>query len=199
MTSRPDAALDDTVVAVPRAPERPVGVDLDDTRPRGAAVPAAPDAAPAEPADPPAASAATGSGIEAAAAPATDAAGADAAEDAAPAAPALVVELPDGRRLDLDRPVYLGRRPRAPRVEDPDAVLLVELPSPGRELSSTHLELRVVGGVVVASDLRSTNGSTVAVPGSAPRRLHGGDAAVLPADAVVDLGEGNVLRIRSRA
>ncbi len=50
-----------------------------------------------------------------------------------------------------------------------------------------------------ASDLRSTNGSTVAVPGSAPRRLHGGDAAVLPADAVVDLGEGNVLRIRSRA
>lgn len=198
MTSRPDAALDDTVVAVPRAPERPVGVDLDDTRPRGAALPAVPDAGPAEPADPTAASAATGSD-SAGAAPATDAAGADVAEDAAPAAPALVVELPDGRRLDLDRPVYLGRRPRAPRVEDPDAVLLVELPSPGRELSSTHLELRVVGGVVVASDLRSTNGSTVAVPGSAPRRLHGGDAAVLPADAVVDLGEGNVLRIRSRA
>ncbi len=197
MISRPDAALDDTVVAVPRAPERPVGVDVDDTRPRGAALPAAPDAGPVP--DAPAASVATASDSAVAAAPATDARGVDAAEDAAPAARALVVELPDGRRLDLDRPVYLGRRPRAPRVEGPDAVLLVELPSPGRELSSTHLELRVVGGVVVATDLRSTNGSTVAVPGSAPRRLHGGDAAVLPADAVVDLGEGNVLRIRSRA
>jgi hypothetical protein len=60
-------------------------------------------------------------------------------------------------------------------------------------MSATHLELRVVGGTLVASDMRSTNGTIVQLPGAAPRTLIRGESAVVVAGTRIDLGEGAVL------
>lgn len=103
--------------------------------------------------------------------------------------------LADGTEIPLDVTVYLGRNPSVPRIHAGPAPRLVTLPSPGKELSATHLELRVVGGTVVASDMRSTNGTVVQLPGAAPRTLIRGESAVVVPGTRIDLGEGAVIDI----
>jgi hypothetical protein len=49
--------------------------------------------------------------------------------------------------------------------------------------------------VIVATDMRSTNGTVVNVPGSAPRTLLRGESAVVTPGSLVDLGDGNVLEL----
>jgi hypothetical protein len=97
--------------------------------------------------------------------------------------------------IELDRPSYIGRRPSSPRI--PAAVLprLVRVASPRREVSATHLELRQLGGSVVATDLRSTNGSIVMLPGSVPRKLRQGESVVLSPGTLVDIGDDNIIQI----
>lgn len=101
----------------------------------------------------------------------------------------------DGTEVPLDGPVYVGRRPSTPRIHTGPEPRLVALPSPGRELSATHVELRVVGGSVVVSDMRSTNGTVVQLPGAEPRTLIRGESAVVVAGTRIDLGEGAVIDI----
>lgn len=103
--------------------------------------------------------------------------------------------LADGTEVPLDGPVYVGRKPSPPRIHTGPAPRLVTLPSPGRELSATHLELKPVGGTLVASDMRSTNGTVVRLPGSPPRTLLRGESAVVVAGTRIDLGDGAVLDI----
>jgi len=67
--------------------------------------------------------------------------------------------------------------------------------SPKGEVSGTHLEIRQLGTSVIVTDLRSTNGSTVSVPGSAPRSLRQGEAMVVTPGTLVDIGDGNVIEI----
>lgn len=108
------------------------------------------------------------------------------------------LRMADGVIVDLDLTVYLGRRPSVPRVASDRRVRLVAVPSAQREVSATHLELRMTGDAVVATDMRSTNGTIVTVPGSAPRTLLRGESAVLTPGALVDLGDGNVLELLTR-
>jgi hypothetical protein len=103
--------------------------------------------------------------------------------------------LADGTEVPIDVTVYLGRKPSIPRIHVGPAPRLVALVSPGREMSSTHLELKVLGGLLVASDMRSTNGTIVQLPGAAPRTLIRGESAVIGAGTRIDLGEGAVLDI----
>ncbi len=91
--------------------------------------------------------------------------------------------------IPLDRPVLIGRRPRPPRIPDGIAPLLVTVHSPEREISATHLEVRQVGSTVVARDLRTTNGSRIALPGSGTRVLAGGESLAVPAGTRIDLGD----------
>lgn len=107
----------------------------------------------------------------------------------------FALRLPDGSEVPVDVPVYVGRRPSVPRIHTGPAPRLVTLPSPGKELSATHVELRVVGGALVAADMRSTNGTDVHLPGSAPRTLLRGETAVVVPGTRIDLGEGNVLLV----
>ena len=51
---------------------------------------------------------------------------------------------------------------------------------------------------VVATDMRSTNGTVVQMPGAAPRTLIRGESAVLVPGTRIDLGEGAVLDILAR-
>jgi hypothetical protein len=101
----------------------------------------------------------------------------------------------DGVIVNLDLTVYLGRRPSVPRIASDRRVRLVAVPSRQKEVSATHLELRLTGDAVVATDMRSTNGSTVTVPGSTPRTLLRGESAVVTPGTVIDLGDGNLLEV----
>jgi pSer/pThr/pTyr-binding forkhead associated (FHA) protein len=101
----------------------------------------------------------------------------------------------DGVVVSLDLTVYLGRRPSVPRVASDRRVRLVAVPSREKEVSATHLELRRTGDAIVATDMRSTNGTVVNVPGSAPRTLLRGESAVVTPGSLIDLGDGNVLEL----
>ena len=185
--------LDDTRLSVPRVPAVAPEVDLDDTVARSA-VAAPPDrdepVAPpplVEPPEPeprdvplflePVLPAGTGELAS------------------APEGAAFRAVLPDGTEVPIDVTIYVGRRPSVPRIHTGPAPRLVTVPSPERELSATHLELRVVGGALVASDMRSTNGTVVQLPGAAPRTLIRGESAVIVAGTRIDLGEGVLLDI----
>lgn len=100
--------------------------------------------------------------------------------------------LPGGAEVAIDAPVLLGRQPRAPRIPSGVVPRLVALASPAQEISGTHLEVSVVGGALVATDL-STNGTLVAIPGAAPRRLIRGESAAVVPGTRIDLGDGALL------
>jgi hypothetical protein len=103
-----------------------------------------------------------------------------------------------GERADsisLDVPCYIGRRPSSPRVVSGAAPRLVRVPSPKREVSATHLEVRQLGSSVIVTDLRSTNGSIVMLPGSVPRKLRQGESVVVSPGTLVDIGDDNILQI----
>ncbi len=97
--------------------------------------------------------------------------------------------------LPLDAPVLIGRSPRGPRIPVVPAPRLIAVPSPQQEVSSTHLELRQLGTTVVATDLRSTNGSTVRLPGNRPRMLTAGESVVVSPGTLIELGDGVTLEI----
>lgn len=120
-------------------------------------------------------------------------------EETAPPAPRAPyrLKMADGVIVNLDLTVYLGRKPSVPRVASDRRVRLVAVPSRQKEVSATHLELRLTGDAVVATDMRSTNGSTVTVPGSKPRTLLRGESAVVTPGTVIDLGDGNLLEVLS--
>lgn len=107
------------------------------------------------------------------------------------------LKMADGVVVALDLTVYLGRKPSVPRIASDRRVRLVAVPSADKQVSATHLELRQAGDAVVATDMRSTNGSTVIVPGSAPRTLLRGESAVVTPGTLIDLGDGNVLELLS--
>jgi hypothetical protein len=99
------------------------------------------------------------------------------------------------RTVLLDAPAYVGRAPSSPRIQNGLMPKLVRVPSPNGEVSGTHLELRQLGTSVVVTDLRSTNGSTVSVPGSLPRSLRQGESMVVTPGTLVDIGDGNIIEI----
>lgn len=97
--------------------------------------------------------------------------------------------------IALDRPAHIGRRPSLPRVPQRVRPRLVRVPSPLQEVSSTHLEVRQEGASLVITDLRSTNGTVVTMPGSRPRSLRPGESLVVTPGTIIDIGDGNVLEI----
>ena len=101
----------------------------------------------------------------------------------------------DGQVYRLDTPVYIGRKPSSPRIVTGTLPRLIKVPSPAMEVSSTHLEVRQEGNSVVVTDMRSTNGTFVSQPGSAPVKLRQGESMVVAPGTLVDVGDGNVLEI----
>lgn len=100
--------------------------------------------------------------------------------------------------IALDRPAIVGRAPALPRIITGSPARLVRLPSATNEISSSHLEIRQVGVSVVVTDLRSTNGSVVRMPGQAPRAIRGGESLVVPAGSLIDVGDTMVVEILPR-
>lgn len=100
-----------------------------------------------------------------------------------------VLRLGEDRLLDLDLPLVLGR---APKPAAHPGARLVSLPSPQREISGTHLEVRLEGDVLVARDLGSTNGTIVCDIDGSTQLLRHGAAARLSRGASLDLGDGAI-------
>lgn len=109
---------------------------------------------------------------------------------AAAVAPMLVVST--GERVALDRSAVVGRRPRAVRATGA-IPHLVTVPSPNQDISRSHVELRVEGSDVVATDLGTTNGTWLLRTGIDPVRLQPADAVLLVAGDRLDLGEDVML------
>ncbi len=95
----------------------------------------------------------------------------------------------------LDAPCFVGRRPSAPRIPSRYPPRLLRVPSVRKEVSATHLEVRQVGASVIVTDLKSTNGSIVMMPGSAPQKLRQGESVVVTPGTLVDIGDENILQI----
>jgi hypothetical protein len=97
--------------------------------------------------------------------------------------------------VPLDREVLVGRNPAPPRIQSGEAPRLVIVPSPTSDVSRTHLSVRQLGASVIITDLRSTNGSRVEVPGSALRILRGGESMVVSVGTRIDIGDGTVIDV----
>lgn len=127
-----------------------------------------------------------------------------AAESSTPAAPerpapvrpsTFAFRVKDGQPYPLDVVHYLGRNPKQPRIPLDEPVRLFSVASPTKLVSSTHLELRQQGDSVVVTDLRSTNGTSVILPGRAWQRLRAGQGIAVIPGTFIDVGDGVVLEI----
>jgi pSer/pThr/pTyr-binding forkhead associated (FHA) protein len=102
----------------------------------------------------------------------------------------------DGLPHPVTVPVLIGRRPLARRIPGVAGAApeLVTVASPQAVVSGTHLELRLEGSRLVATDLRSTNG-TVVLAASGVRRMRAGESIVVTPGTSLDLGDGTIVEI----
>ena len=98
------------------------------------------------------------------------------------------LRLPTGEVVPLDRGVVLGRKP-APPDDSHDWPHLVHLPADHSFVSRMHLQIDLVGWDVVARDLDSRGGTTLAQPGREAHRMAPHEAYVLEPGATLDLAE----------
>ena len=108
------------------------------------------------------------------------------------------LRLPTGEVVPLDRGVVLGRKP-APADGSTDWPHLVHLPKDHSFVSRQHLEIELDGWDVVARDLDSRGGTTIAPPGREPQRMRPRDAYVLEPGTVLDLAQVYAVRFESGA
>jgi pSer/pThr/pTyr-binding forkhead associated (FHA) protein len=99
-----------------------------------------------------------------------------------------------GEPVELDAPVVFGRRPASTRRTGGRSVL-VTVPSPGQEVSASHVRIERAGRVVVVTDLKSRNGTTVRIEGGRARRLRPGESFSVPGAAEVEIGDGTIIDI----
>ena len=105
--------------------------------------------------------------------------------------PALaILRSSDGSVVELDRPVLIGRAPSADRSTARSPRLLT-VPSPGHDISRTHVEIAPDGWQVSVTDLQSTNGTLVVPPGAGARhQLVAHDPLIVELGTVLELGDG---------
>lgn len=108
------------------------------------------------------------------------------------------LRLPTGEVVPLDRGVILGRKP-APAEGSTDWPHLVHLPADHSFVSRRHLQIELDGWDVVARDLDSRGGTTVAPPGREPERMRPGDAYVLESGTVLDMAHVYAVRFETGA
>jgi pSer/pThr/pTyr-binding forkhead associated (FHA) protein len=100
-----------------------------------------------------------------------------------------------GHAYPLDAVHYFGRNPRQPRIPLPDPSRLVPVVSGSKSVSATHLEIKQIGNSIVATDLKSTNGTSIIPPNGHWRRLRQGESVVVAPGTFIDIGDGNVIEI----
>jgi hypothetical protein len=95
-----------------------------------------------------------------------------------------------GTTAAVDRAVLIGRAPSAQR-SSARAPRLMTLPSPGHDISRTHVEVVPEGWQIVVTDLHSTNGTVLVGPDGVDRQqLPPGEAIQVQLGSVIELGDG---------
>ena len=99
----------------------------------------------------------------------------------------LRIRLDDGRDIELDRTVLIGRNPAGHPGED--TAQLIPLADPGRSISKTHLHLLAGNGGVWVTDRDSTNGSSVTTPDGIRTALAAGEPTHVRPGSTVHFGD----------
>lgn len=102
-----------------------------------------------------------------------------------------ILRSPDGTSVAIDRPILVGRAPVL-RDDLPEAPSLLRVPSPGQDISRTHLLVSPDDWEIRLTDLHSTNGTTILQPGAGTERLklRPGDPLAVSVGTLVELGDG---------
>jgi hypothetical protein len=100
-----------------------------------------------------------------------------------------VLRLSTGDVVPLDRTVIMGRNPKADETNEAERPHVVRLPSPGHDISRTHVEIRLDGWHVLLTDLNSVNGTVVTPPWQEPQRLRSNEAVPIEPGTVVSLAD----------
>ena len=119
---------------------------------------------------------------------------AEAGQTAAPVASGgervhAVLAFSNGERIDVDRPVLIGRNPKVSGAAGGVLPHIMKFDGPGQGLSRTHAEVRIEGAQLVLEDLQSTNGTEVELPGQQRRRLRSGEPVVITHGSLIDFGD----------
>ncbi len=100
-----------------------------------------------------------------------------------------VLRSTDGTTAEVDRAVLIGRAPSAQR-STARSPRLMTLPSPGHDISRTHVEVAPEGWQIVVTDLHSTNGTVLVHPGGRNEQLVPGETRQVQLGSVMELGDG---------
>ena len=100
-----------------------------------------------------------------------------------------VLRLSTGDVVPLDRSVIMGRNPKADGANEAERPHVVRLPSPGHDISRTHVEIRIDGWHVLLTDLNSVNGTIVTPPWQEPQRLRPNESVPIEPGTVVSLAD----------
>ena len=109
--------------------------------------------------------------------------------------PTLYLELSTGGRETLDQPLIIGRAPSATRVSGGNVPRLVSMNTPNQDISRTHAQITAEGGTVVVTDLHSSNGTTIILPGKPAQKLRPGEPSAVIVGTIIDLGDGATLTV----
>jgi FHA domain-containing protein len=103
-----------------------------------------------------------------------------------------VLRLSLGDVIMLDRGVLMGRNPRTDfaGTDGEERPHVVKLPSADGDISRTHLRVTLDGWHVLVTDLNSTNGTLVTLPGRDPQQLRPGEPVPIQPGTVVTLADG---------
>jgi hypothetical protein len=103
-----------------------------------------------------------------------------------------VLRLSTGDVLTLDRDVVLGRNPPADvtGANGEGRPHVVKLPSADGQISRAHLRVTLSGWQVLVTDLNSTNGSRITLPGREQEQLPPGVLVPISPGTVIALAEG---------
>lgn len=112
-----------------------------------------------------------------------------------PAVQTFYLELSTGGREVLDQPLVIGRAPTASRVPGGQVPRLVSMNTSNQDISRTHAQVIAEGGTVVVTDLHSSNGTMITLPGRAAQKLRPGEPATVIVGTVIDLGDGATLTL----
>jgi FHA domain-containing protein len=100
-----------------------------------------------------------------------------------------VLRLSTGDVITLDRGVIMGRNPGTD-FGGGERPHVVKLPSGDGEISRTHLQISLDGWHVLVTDLKSTNGTLVALPGRDPEQLRPNEPLLIQPGTLVTLADG---------
>ncbi|WP_416404292.1 FHA domain-containing protein [Arthrobacter sp. LFS091] len=104
------------------------------------------------------------------------------------------MRLSTGELIDLDQSLIIGRQPSVSRVQGGTMPRLIQVESPGGDISRSHVEVRLEGWHVMLCDLKATNGTVLIREGQAPRRLAQNEMAILLDGDIAELGDDISLR-----